>query len=145
MIDAAVTGDTLVVWKLDRLGRSMQHLVDVVTSLGERGIGFRSLTENLGAGPNATNGERLIFHIFAALADFERGLISERTRAGLDAARERGHRGGRRRALSDDQVAAARRMFAAGDSVTAIARVLSTSRPNIYRAFAHEGAYAEAR
>lgn len=131
-------GDVLVVWKLDRLGRSLQHLVTVVTRLGEQGIGFRSLTESI---DTSTNGGRLVFHIFCALAEFERGLIEERTRAGLEAARAKGHHGGRRRTLTDDQAAAARRMHLAGDSISHIARVLNVSRPVIYRAVAGTHGY----
>src|SRR5919206_4316257 len=85
-------GDTLVVWRLDRLGRSLQHLIDVVAALAERGIGFKSLTEQI---DTTTPGGKLIFHVFGALAEFERDLIRERTQAGLAAARARGRNGGR--------------------------------------------------
>jgi DNA invertase Pin-like site-specific DNA recombinase len=85
-------GDSLVVWRLDRLGRSLKHLIETVTELQEKGIGFKSLTENIDTG---TSGGKLIFHIFGALAEFERNLIRERTNAGLLAARARGKRGGR--------------------------------------------------
>jgi DNA invertase Pin-like site-specific DNA recombinase len=90
-------GDTLVVWRLDRLGRSLPHLITTMTSLEERGIGFKSLTENI---DTTTSGEKLIFHIFGALAEFERNLIRERTQAGLSAARARGRIGGRPKALT---------------------------------------------
>ncbi len=86
-------GDTLVVWRLDRLGRSLRHLVDTVGVLEERGVGFRSLTESI---DTTTPGGRHVFHVFAALAESERDLIRERTHAGLAAARARGRRGGRR-------------------------------------------------
>src|SRR5512147_2348491 len=89
-------GDTLVVWKLDRLGRSLRHLVETLADLRGRGVGFRSLQESL---DTTTSGGKLVFHVFAALAEFERDLIRERTRAGLDAARARGKRGGRPRKL----------------------------------------------
>jgi DNA invertase Pin-like site-specific DNA recombinase len=85
-------GDTLVVWRLDRLGRSLKHLIEIVTELQEKGIGLKSLTEQIDTG---TSGGKLIFHIFGALAEFERNLIQERTNAGLLAARARGRRGGR--------------------------------------------------
>lgn len=85
-------GDTLVVWKLDRLGRSLKHLIDVVTDLTSRNIGFKSLKECIDTN---TSGGKLVFHIFGALAEFERDLIRERTRAGLEAARARGREGGR--------------------------------------------------
>jgi len=85
-------GDTIVVWKLDRLGRSLRHLVETLAALRDRGIGFRSLQESI---DTTTSGGKLVFHVFAALAEFERDLIRKRTRAGLDAARARGKRGGR--------------------------------------------------
>jgi len=84
-------GDTLVVWKLDRLGRSMKHLVETVTNLGDRGVGFRSLTEGV---DTTTTGGTLVFHLFGALAQFERDLIVERTQAGLKAAETRGRKAG---------------------------------------------------
>ncbi len=94
-------GDSLVVWRLDRLGRSLKHLIETVTELQEKGIGFKSLTENIDTG---TSGGKLIFHIFGALAEFERNLIRERTNAGLLAARARGKRGGRpKSSLSEEK------------------------------------------
>src|SRR5512135_3088610 len=89
-------GDTLVVWRLDRLGRSLRHLLDAVALLQERGIGLKSLQEQL---DTTTSGGRLVFHVFGAHAEFERDVIRERTQAGLTAARARGRRGGRPRAL----------------------------------------------
>ncbi|MBG0882050.1 recombinase family protein [Burkholderia sp. 9775_39] len=93
-------GDTLIVWRLDRLGRSLSRLVDLITHLGKRRVQFASLTEAI---DTASAGGTLMFHMMAALAEFERRLISERTRAGLDAARARGTRLGRRRALGPDE------------------------------------------
>jgi DNA invertase Pin-like site-specific DNA recombinase len=90
--------DVLVVWRLDRLGRSLPHLIEMMSRLEERGIGFQSLQESV---DTTTSGGRLIFHIFGALAEFERNLIRERTQAGLAAARARGIKGGRRRALNE--------------------------------------------
>ena len=86
-------GDALAVWKLDRLGRSLKDLIEIVTTLEQRGIGFKSLQESM---DTTTPGGKLIFHVFAALAEFERGVIRERTHAGLKAARARGRNGGRR-------------------------------------------------
>src|ERR671926_1549809 len=86
------SGDTLVVWRFDRLGRSLRHLIETVTDLQERGIGFKSLTESI---DTTTSGGRLVFNIFASLAEFEREIIRERTQAGLKAARARGRKGSR--------------------------------------------------
>src|SRR5262249_49047447 len=94
-------GDVLVVWKLDRLARSMRQLIETVEGLAERGIGFRSLTEAI---DTTTPGGRLVFYIFGALAEFERSIIRERTMAGLKAAADRGRRGGRPPALSPDDL-----------------------------------------
>ena len=93
-------GDTLVVWRLDRLGRSLKHLIELVAELEQAGIGFKSLTESI---DTTSPGGKLVFHIFAALAEFERNLIVERTKAGLDAARARGRIGGRRKKLAPEQ------------------------------------------
>jgi len=107
-LDVMRAGDTLVVWRLDRLGRSLKDLVEIISDLEGKGIGFRSLTEAI----DTTNaGGKLVFHIFAALSEFERSLIQERTRAGLAAARARGRKGGRPRALSKDQTKKARAML----------------------------------
>src|SRR4051812_16404669 len=84
-------GDTLVVWRLDRLGRSLRHLIDTVTKLQDKGIGFKSITEAI---DTTTSGGKLVFHLFGALAEFEREIIRERTNAGLTAARQRGRKGG---------------------------------------------------
>src|SRR5215217_4598607 len=94
-------GDTLVVWRLDRLGRSLRHLIDTVTDLQERGIGFKSLTENI---DTTTSSGKLVFHIFGALAEFEREIIRERTLAGLQAARAKGRQGGPKYKLTKRQV-----------------------------------------
>lgn len=107
-------GDTLVVWKLDRLGRSMSHLIDKIGELASRGIGFRSLTENI---DTTTPGGMLVFNIFGSLAQFERDLICERTQAGLRAARERGSKGGRRPVVTPDKLRKARAHIAAGLTV----------------------------
>ncbi|WP_285804188.1 recombinase family protein [Alcaligenes faecalis] len=99
-------GSTLVVWRLDRLGRSLRYLVDIIDRLGKKDIHFVSLTENI---DTTTSGGRLLFHMMAALAEFERSLISERTRAGMAAARARGKHVGRRRSLSPRQCAEAKK------------------------------------
>ena len=101
-------GDTLVVWRLDRLGRSLRHLIDTVTSLTEQGIGFKSLQESI---DTTTSGGKLVFHIFGALAEFEREIIRERTRAGLDAARSRGRKGGPKHKLTPKQVEIVRQLY----------------------------------
>jgi DNA invertase Pin-like site-specific DNA recombinase len=125
------TGDTLVVWRLDRLGRSLRHLIDTITSLQERGIGFKSLTENI---DTTTSGGKLVFHIFGALAEFEREIIRERTRAGLTSARSRGKVGGRPKALTAKEVQILRNM-AADKSLTVsdICKTLGISRTTFYR------------
>src|ERR687883_586052 len=94
------SGDTLVVWRLDRLGRSLRHLIDTVTTLQDKGIGFKSLTESI---DTTTSGGKLVFHIFGALAEFEREIIRERTQAGLQAARARGRNGGRAKKITKKQ------------------------------------------
>jgi DNA invertase Pin-like site-specific DNA recombinase len=109
-LDYVRGGDTLVVWRLDRLGRSLKDLIERITDLHSRNIGFKSLTENI---DTTTSGGKLIFHIFGALAEFERDIITERTNAGLTAARARGRQGGRpRSSLSDERkLQMARQMY----------------------------------
>jgi DNA invertase Pin-like site-specific DNA recombinase len=124
-------GDTLVVWRLDRLGRSLPHLITTMTDLEERGIGFKSLTENI---DTTTSGGKLIFHIFGALAEFERNLIRERTQAGLTAARARGKKGGRPKVITVQKRSIARELYAAGHPVMDICRTLKISRASLYRA-----------
>lgn len=130
-LDYVRPGDTLLVWRLDRLGRSLKHLVETVTSLNERGVGFKSVTESI---DTTTSTGKLVFHIFAALAEFERDLIVDRTKAGLAAARERGSKPGRKPSLTHDQVAVVRRMHREGThTVAAIADVVGVSRATVYR------------
>ena len=125
-------GDTLVVWRLDRLGRSLRHLIDSMNELEKQGVGFRSLTESI---DTTSAGGRLIFHVFGALAEFERELIQERTQAGLAAARARGRHGGRPPLLTDDQLKTAKQMYERQDmTVAQIGEVLGVSRTTIYRA-----------
>jgi DNA invertase Pin-like site-specific DNA recombinase len=124
-------GDTLVVWRLDRLGRSLPHLITTMTDLEEGGIGFKSLTENI---DTTTSGGKLIFHIFGALAEFERNLIRERTQAGLTAARSRGKTGGRPKALTDRQISIAQSLYAdRRTSIPEICRTLKISKATFYR------------
>lgn len=143
IIDQLRPGDTLVVWRLDRLGRSIRHLIDQLHALDERGVGFRSLQETI---DTTSSGGRLVFHVFAALAEFERDLIRERTNAGLAAARARGRTGGRPSSLSPAQVKAARRMYEQQEmTVAQIGDVLGVSRTTIYRALNRQGAPAVPR
>jgi DNA invertase Pin-like site-specific DNA recombinase len=124
-------GDTLVVWRLDRLGRSLRHLIDTVTDLQERGIGFKSLQESI---DTTTSGGKLVFHIFGALAEFEREIIRERTRAGLTAARARGKSGGRPKAMTAKQVQMLRNLASDPEnSIDEICRTLGISRTTFYR------------
>ena len=132
------SGDTVVVWRLDRMGRSIRHLIDLMADLEKQGVGFRSLTENI---DTTSPGGRLIFHVFAALAEFERDLIRERTRAGLEAARARGRQGGRPLSLTDDQARTARRLYEQKEmTVSQIGKVLGVSRSTVYRALGQESA-----
>ena len=130
-LDYMRTGDTLVVWKLDRLARSMKQLIETVEMLEGQGIGFRSLTEAI---DTTTAGGKLVFHIFGALAEFERSIIRERTRAGLDAAKARGRRGGRPPKLTDKDLTVARAMLAeASITVEDVAKRLGVSPATLYR------------
>ena len=129
-------GDTLVVWRLDRLGRSLKHLIDVVAALAERGIGFKSLTEQI---DTTTPGGKHIFHVFGALAEFERDLIRERTHAGLAAARARGRLGGRPKKLTDPkQLELAQTLYDGGQTdIDTICATLGISRATLYRYLKH--------
>ncbi len=124
-------GDVLAVWRLDRLGRSMPHLIETVGRLEARGVGFRSLTENI---DTTTPGGRLIFHVFGALGQFERDLIRERTKAGLSAAAARGRKGGRKPVVTDDKLQRAREHIASGLNVREAAARLKISKTALYTA-----------
>jgi DNA invertase Pin-like site-specific DNA recombinase len=131
LLDHLRKGDTVVVWRLDRLGRSLRHLIEIVAEFDERGVAFQSLTEGINT---TTPGGKLVFHLFGALAEFERALIQERTRAGLAAARARGRKGGRPRKLTEQKLAVARSMYEDGKHTLAeIADVLGVSRSTLHR------------
>ena len=125
-------GDTLVVWRLDRLGRSLKHLIETVTQLQEQNIAFQSITENI---DTSTATGQLVFHIFGALAEFERNLIRERTLAGLEAARARGRLGGRPELSgTSSKVAMAKKLYAdKTNAISDICKTLHISRATLYR------------
>ncbi len=124
-------GDTLCVWKLDRLGRSLKHLIETVTALQDSGRGFKSLQESL---DTTTSGGKLFFHIFGALAEFERDIIRERTQAGLTAARARGRVGGRPRVMNPKRIKMAASLYRDGKTkVGEICETLGISRATFYR------------
>lgn len=132
-LEYARKGDMIVVWKLDRLARSLKQLIETVESLEQREIGFRSLTESI---DTTTSGGRLIFHIFGALAEFERSIIRERTQAGLDAARARGRVGGRPPALSEEDIAIAKTLLRDETlTISQIAKQLNVSTSTFYTYF----------
>ncbi|WP_306259176.1 recombinase family protein [Pararhizobium sp. IMCC21322] len=123
-------GDVLTVWRLDRVGRSLPHLLQVVADLKVRNIGFQSLNETIDT--TTANGE-LIFHLFASMAQFERSLIVERTQAGLVAAKKRGVRLGRPSALTAAQIKHARKLIESGERPSAVAETLEVDRSTLYR------------
>jgi len=122
--------DTLVVWKLDRLGRSVKGLVDLVTNFENQKVHFKSLTDSI---DTKTPAGRFFFHVMASLAQMERELIVERTRAGLEAARRQGRIGGRKRLMTDKKLSAARKLLATGTSSQEVAQNLGISVPTLYR------------
>ena len=124
------TGDNLLVWRLDRLGRSLIHLIKTVSQLEEQGIGFRSLQESI---DTTSSGGRLVFQIFGALAEFERNLIRERTLAGLSAARARGRTGGRPKALDTAKIKLLYKLYVEkAHTVKEICQLLGISKPTLY-------------
>src|SRR5438128_12564012 len=134
-LDAALAyvreGDSLVVWRLDRLGRSLKHLIETITNLNNKKIGFQSITENI---DTTTSGGKLIFHIFGALAEFERDIIRERTKAGLQAARARGRKGGQPKALTPKQARIAQALYDdKTNAISDICKTLNISRATLYR------------
>ncbi|MCH8080515.1 MAG: recombinase family protein [Proteobacteria bacterium] len=129
---ALQSGDVLVVWRLDRLGRSLSHLITIIEDLGKRGIGFKSLSEAI---DTTTASGELLFHIMGSLAHFERKLISERTKAGLQAAKKRGKRLGRPPALSQEQLNHAVNMIRSGQETSSgMADIYGVDRTTLYRA-----------
>ncbi|WP_374091019.1 recombinase family protein [Methylomicrobium lacus] len=130
-LDSLRAGDSLVVWKLDRLARSLKQLIETVELLESRGIGLCSLTEAI---DTTTAGGKLIFHVFGALAEFERSIIRERTKAGLDAARAHGKKGGRPSALAAKDIAAAKAMLSDPDmTMEDVAKRLQVAPSTLYR------------
>ena len=123
-------GDTLVVWKLDRLGRSVKNLVDLVGELHKQGVQFKSLTDSIDTG---TPSGRFFFHVMASLAEMERELTIERTRAGLEIARQLGRKGGRKRQMTDSKIESAKKLLANGVPPRDVANNLGISVPTLYR------------
>lgn len=123
-------GDTLVVWKLDRLGRSVKNLVDLVGELHKQGVQFKSLTDAIDTG---TTSGRFFFHVMASLAEMERELTVERTRAGLEVARQLGRKGGRKRQMTDSKIESAKKLLANGVPPRDVAKNLGVSVPTLYR------------
>lgn len=123
-------GDTLVVWKLDRLGRSVKNLVDLVGELHKQGVQFKSLTDAIDTG---TPSGRFFFHVMASLAQMERELTVERTRAGLEAARQLGRKGGRKRQMTDSKIESAKKLLTNGVPPRDVAKNLGVSVPTLYR------------
>ena len=123
-------GDTLVVWKLDRLGRSVKDLVELVSELEKRGVHFQSVTDNI---DTSTPAGRFFFHVMASLAQMERELLIERTRAGLDAAKSQGRVGGRKRVMSESKLESAKKLLTAGAAPRDVAADLGVSLPTLYR------------
>ena len=129
-LDILRENDSLVVWKLDRLGRSVKDLVAIVNDLAQRDVHFKCLTDQI---DTSTPSGRFFFHVMASLAQMERDLTAERTRAGLDAARRQGRTGGRKRKMTDSKITAAKRLLQDGASPRAVAKDLGVSIPTLYR------------
>ncbi|WP_036478125.1 recombinase family protein [Nesterenkonia sp. AN1] len=144
-VKALRDGDTLIVWKLDRLGRDLRHLVNIVHDLTERGVGLKVLTGQGAAIDTTTASGKLVFGIFAALAEFERELISERTKAGLASARARGRKGGRPYKMTPAKVRLAKASMGQPDTnVGALCKELGVTRQTLYRHVSPEGTLREA-
>jgi len=136
-LDYCREGDILVVWKLDRLGRSIKELIELVNSLKDRGVGFRSLRESL---DTTTPGGKLVFHVFASIAEFERDVIRERTMAGLEAARARGRKGGRKRVMDERKIALASKLMRDRETpISEVCEAVNVSRATLYRYLEPDG------
>ena len=134
LLDSARKGDVVIVWKLDRLARSLRQLIDTTVLLNERGVELHSLTENINT---TTPSGKLTFHVFAALAEFERDILRQRVNAGLKAARRRGRVGGRPKALSEADLKKARALLSSGEyTKVQVAKDLAVSRHTLWRALA---------
>ena len=131
VLDYVRDGDVLIVWKLDRLGRSLPHLIDTVSVLEKRGVGFRSVTEAI---DTTTPGGKLVFHLFGALGQFERDLVRERTRAGLAAAEARGRKGGRKPVITSEKLKRPREIIGKGLTVREAAIRLKVGKTALYEA-----------
>lgn len=130
------SGDTLVVWRLDRLGRSLRHLIDTINQINDQGSYFRSIQESI---DTSTSGGKLIFHIFGALAEFERDIIRDRTNAGIAAARKRGRYGGRPKVMDEKKIALAKSLFKdKSNSIASICEILDISKTTLYRCLKKE-------
>ena len=129
-LDYIREGDTLIVWKLDRLGRSLQHLLSLAEEFKERGIEFKSLTEGL---ETVTPAGKMIFQVMGAMAEFERNLINERIQAGIKTAKENGVKFGRKKVLNPDQIAMAQQLVASGMSLKKISENLGINRTTLWR------------
>ena len=140
VLEVARSGDTLVIWRLDRLGRSLKGLIHLVEKLDRQGVGLKSLQENI---DTTTSGGRLVFHLFGALAEFERNLIRERTQAGLSAARARGRQGGRPKLLDTQKRELALRLHQERQhSIADICRLMGISKSTLYNYLAEQGSDA---
>jgi len=136
-LEVARSGDTLIIWRLDRLGRSLKDLIALAEGLDKRGVGLKSLKEAI---DTTSSGGRLIFHMFGALAEFERDLIRERTQAGLSAARARGRLGGRPKLLTPEKRRLAVQLYLAKEhSIAEICRLMGISKPTLYSYLAEAG------
>jgi DNA invertase Pin-like site-specific DNA recombinase len=129
-LDLVRSGDTLIVWKLDRLGRSVKNLIDLVSHLEHQGAHFKSITDGI---DTSTTSGRFFFHVMASLAQMERELIVERTKAGLEIAKQSGRKGGRKRVMTDNKLEAAKKLLATGTPPKDVAATLGVSIPTLYR------------